>query len=164
MRRITSSPSKSGSIMSSTMASGLAPGHLDGLPARGCSGNLPAFVAHGHGQQLGQAGFIVDREDPDRGSVGSGEGCCGCIGANHAPSLTPHLGKALCAGCGFPVNLVAGFGVRSHSCARSGALRELVPSSSAVGLFRRNRRSMETAPPPMTNNSRPSRPRATLYS
>ena len=49
-------------------------GRVDGVGSGGGGGHLPALVAHGHGQQFGQAGFVIDGEDPQGGAVGAGQG------------------------------------------------------------------------------------------
>ena len=50
--------------------------------------DLPALVAQGAGEYLGEVGFVVDDEDPDRGAVGPGQrGAAGAAGAGSV-----HLG------------------------------------------------------------------------
>ena len=49
-------------------------GDTNRLGAAGRGAGVPALVAHGHGQEFGEARFIVDGEHADRSAVGAGDG------------------------------------------------------------------------------------------
>ncbi|MDQ0912062.1 hypothetical protein QFZ22_008047 [Streptomyces canus] len=55
--------------------------------------DLPALVAQGAGEDLGEVRVVVDDEDPQRGAVGAGEGgAAGACGVHDLSRITPGRG------------------------------------------------------------------------
>ena len=93
IRRSTSRPSKSGQHHVERDGVGLElAGGPDGGHAGAGGADLPALVAQGHAQQLGEVLLVVDDEDADRRAVQASQvragGLCGLL--RHAPQCCRH--------------------------------------------------------------------------